>query len=62
MAYKKRIKLVIVTDDSISTSEIKAPHVTETMIQAAYDLVYAMCTGKLRKRAKKKPKKTITRK
>lgn len=45
---KPRIQLTIVTKDSISTSVIKAPHVTNAMYDAAWDLVYTMSTGKRR--------------
>lgn len=45
---KPRIKLVIVTKDSISTSEIKAPNVTNAMYDAAWDLVYTLSTNKRR--------------
>lgn len=47
MSYKPRIKLVVVTEDGISESEIKAPHVTATMYAAARELIYTMSTGKL---------------
>jgi len=49
MAYKPRIKLIISTDDSQSVSEIKAPHVTDAMYDAAWDLIYTLSTGKRRK-------------
>ena len=48
-SYMLRIKLIVVTHDSRSTSEIKAPNVTDDMIDAAWDLVYTMSTGKRRK-------------
>ena len=40
MGYKPRIQLIIVTKDSLSTSVIKAPHVTNAMYNAAW----ASCT------------------
>lgn len=46
---KPRIQLTIVTKDSISTSVIKAPHVTNAMYDAAWDLVFTMTTNKRRK-------------
>lgn len=46
---KPRIQLTIVTKDSISTSVIKAPHVTNAMYDAAWDLVYTLSTNKRRK-------------
>lgn len=45
MSYKPRIKLVLVTADGKSEVEIKAPHVTEVMREAARDLIHAMSTG-----------------
>jgi len=46
--YKPRIHITIVTRDSISTSSVKAPNVTNAMYDAAYDLVYTMMTNKRR--------------
>ncbi len=51
MAYKPRIKLIIGTEDSHSVSEIKAPHITDEMYDAAWDLIYTLSTGKRRKPA-----------
>jgi hypothetical protein len=48
MAYKQRIKLIVSTGSSTSTSEIKAPNVTDAMFDAAWDLIYTMSTGKRR--------------
>lgn len=59
MAYKPRIKLVVVTKDGHSTCEIKDPHVTPTMITAAQELIYAISTGKL---APREPSPRPTRK
>ena len=49
MGYKPRIKLIIATADSHSVSEIKAPHITDAMYDAAWDLIYTLSTGKRRK-------------
>jgi hypothetical protein len=54
VAYKPRIKLVVVTSDGHSTCEVKDPHVTPTMITAARELIYAISTGKLHPRSKTK--------
>lgn len=51
--YKPRIKLVVVTRDSHTVSDIKAPHVTDAMYDAAWDLIYTLSTGK---RCKPKPR------
>jgi hypothetical protein len=50
MSYKPRIKLVVVTENGISESEIKEPYVTATMYEAAHELIYTMSTGKLKPR------------
>ena len=57
MSYKPRIKLIIVTENGISESEIKAPYVTATMYAAAHELIYTMSTGKLCPRKKSKRRK-----
>jgi hypothetical protein len=68
MAYKPRIKLILTTKDTISTSEIKAPNVTSTMVDAAYDLIYTLMTNKRRtsnratKAAVKEAKKVLSKK
>lgn len=46
MAYRRQIKLVVTTEDGRSESSIRHPHVTDVMLEAAGDLVTAMCTGK----------------
>lgn len=61
------IKLIVKTPDGTrSESTIKSPHVTDVMLQAAYELMHSMGTGELcnRKQSKKavsslnpKPKK-----
>lgn len=45
MARQRYIKLVLVTDDSRIESVIKAPHVTSTMIEAAYEFIRVLSTG-----------------
>lgn len=61
MRYKARIKVVVVTADGISEAEIKAPHVTDVMYEAATDLLYAMSTGRRAPRRAAKRKSGITR-
>ena len=57
MPSKPRIELIVVTQDSISSSKIKAPHVTQAMYDAANDLIYTMSTGKRRRTPRKKAKR-----
>lgn len=58
MAYKRRIIVKLTKDDSTSTSDVKAPHVNDAMIEAAEDLIYALMTG--HKRPEGVTGKTIT--
>jgi hypothetical protein len=49
------IKLIVKTPDGTrSESTIKAPHVTEKMFQAAYELLYTLRCGEICPRAESK--------
>lgn len=45
MAHRQQIKLILVTGDRRSEVNIKSPHVTEAMIEAARDLIETTMTG-----------------